>query len=90
MLLGFSQPDDHAHAPNEWFDLANYEAAIRAIVATFDEIAADIERPECGAGGVRMGESGRIAVLPYGRRTTATLRTPPGRNLHRVTTDREL
>ena len=25
VLLGFTPPDDHAHAPNEWMDLANYE-----------------------------------------------------------------
>jgi acetylornithine deacetylase/succinyl-diaminopimelate desuccinylase-like protein len=40
VLLGFSQPDEKAHAPNEWMDLENYERAIRAIVRTFDEIAA--------------------------------------------------
>ncbi|MGP1673822.1 MAG: dipeptidase [Candidatus Limnocylindrales bacterium] len=40
VLLGFSQPHDNAHAPDEWLDLANYEGAIRAIIATFDEIAA--------------------------------------------------
>jgi acetylornithine deacetylase/succinyl-diaminopimelate desuccinylase-like protein len=39
VLLGFSQPHANAHAPDEWLDLANYEASIRAIVATFDEIA---------------------------------------------------
>ena len=39
VLLGFTQPNDLAHAPNEWFDLHNYEAAIRAMAATFDEIA---------------------------------------------------
>jgi acetylornithine deacetylase/succinyl-diaminopimelate desuccinylase-like protein len=42
VLLGFSQPHANAHAPDEWFDLANYEGAIRAIVATFDEIAATV------------------------------------------------
>lgn len=40
VLEGFSQPNENAHAPNEWLELANYEGAIRAIVATFDEIAA--------------------------------------------------
>ncbi len=40
VLLGFAPPNDNAHAPNEWMDLANYEGAIRAIVATFDEVAA--------------------------------------------------
>jgi acetylornithine deacetylase/succinyl-diaminopimelate desuccinylase-like protein len=39
VLEGFTQPDDLAHAPNEWFDLANYEGAIRAIATTFEEIA---------------------------------------------------
>ena len=27
VLLGFTQPDDNAHAPNEWMDLDNYELA---------------------------------------------------------------
>ncbi|MFP5341494.1 MAG: dipeptidase [Candidatus Limnocylindria bacterium] len=40
VLLGFSQPHDNAHAPDEWLDLDNYEGAIRTIVATLDEIAA--------------------------------------------------
>lgn len=39
VLEGFTQPHEGAHAPNEWLDLRNYEGAIRAIVATFDEIA---------------------------------------------------
>jgi acetylornithine deacetylase/succinyl-diaminopimelate desuccinylase-like protein len=40
ILLGFVQPQDNAHAPNEWMDLRNYEGAIRAIARTFEEIAA--------------------------------------------------
>ena len=40
VLLGFTQPGENAHAPNEWMDLRNYEGAIRTIVRTFDEIAA--------------------------------------------------
>ena len=32
VLLGFAQPHENAHAPDEWMDLANYEGAIRAIV----------------------------------------------------------
>jgi acetylornithine deacetylase/succinyl-diaminopimelate desuccinylase-like protein len=40
VLEGFTQPNDLAHAPNEWFDLRNYEGAIRTIVGTFDEVAA--------------------------------------------------
>ncbi len=43
VLLGFSQPYENAHAPNEWMDLANYEGAIRTIIGTFQEIA-DIPR----------------------------------------------
>ena len=39
VLLGFVQPNDNAHAPDEWMDLRNYESAIRAIVRTWDEIA---------------------------------------------------
>ncbi len=39
VLLGFSQPHENAHAPDEWMSLANYEGAIRAIVRTCDEIA---------------------------------------------------
>jgi acetylornithine deacetylase/succinyl-diaminopimelate desuccinylase-like protein len=44
VLLGFAQPHENAHAPDEWMDLANYEGAIRAIVATFDEIATLVVR----------------------------------------------
>ena len=40
VLLGFVQPHDNAHAPNEWMDLANYDGAIRTIAATYDEVAA--------------------------------------------------
>jgi acetylornithine deacetylase/succinyl-diaminopimelate desuccinylase-like protein len=39
VLLGFTQPHENAHAPNEWMDLRNYEGAIRAIAGTFEEIA---------------------------------------------------
>jgi acetylornithine deacetylase/succinyl-diaminopimelate desuccinylase-like protein len=48
VLLGFTQPNENAHAPNEWLDLGNYESAIRAIARTFDEIA---ENPRIAAGG---------------------------------------
>ena len=36
--LGFTPPDDHAHAPNEYMDLRNYETGIRTIVRFFDEL----------------------------------------------------
>jgi acetylornithine deacetylase/succinyl-diaminopimelate desuccinylase-like protein len=38
VLLGFSQPDEHAHAPNEWLDLNNYETGIRLFARMFDEL----------------------------------------------------
>jgi acetylornithine deacetylase/succinyl-diaminopimelate desuccinylase-like protein len=41
VLLGFSPPDNQAHAPNEWMDLENYETAIRTVVRMWDEVAAD-------------------------------------------------
>jgi acetylornithine deacetylase/succinyl-diaminopimelate desuccinylase-like protein len=43
VLLGFSQPDEHAHAPNEWLDLANYETGIRTFARMFDELV-DLNR----------------------------------------------
>ena len=39
VLLGFDPPDQHAHAPNEWMDLDNYETAIRTVARYWDEIA---------------------------------------------------
>ena len=40
VLVGFAPADGHAHAPNEWMDLANYETGIRTIARLWDEIAA--------------------------------------------------
>ncbi len=40
VLIGFAPADGHAHAPNEWMDLGNYETGIRTIVRLWDEIAA--------------------------------------------------
>jgi acetylornithine deacetylase/succinyl-diaminopimelate desuccinylase-like protein len=40
VLMGFTPPDDNAHAPDEWMDLANYETAIRAVARLWDEVAA--------------------------------------------------
>jgi len=39
VLLGFDPPDQHAHAPNEWMDLTNYERGIRTVVRMWDEVA---------------------------------------------------
>jgi acetylornithine deacetylase/succinyl-diaminopimelate desuccinylase-like protein len=30
ILMGFGLPDEHNHAPNEWFDLGNFEAGMRS------------------------------------------------------------
>ena len=38
VLLGFTQPDEHAHAPNEWMDLRNYETSIRTIARLLAEL----------------------------------------------------
>ena len=40
VLLGFTPPDDNAHAPNEWMDLRNYETSIRTIARMWDELVA--------------------------------------------------
>jgi acetylornithine deacetylase/succinyl-diaminopimelate desuccinylase-like protein len=48
VLLGFTPPDDGAHAPNEWMDLGNYETGIRTIVRMWDELAA-LDPAELGA-----------------------------------------
>jgi acetylornithine deacetylase/succinyl-diaminopimelate desuccinylase-like protein len=40
VMLGFTPPDDNAHAPNEWMDLANYETGIMTIARYWDELAA--------------------------------------------------
>jgi acetylornithine deacetylase/succinyl-diaminopimelate desuccinylase-like protein len=40
VLLGFTPPDDNAHAPNESMSMANHETAIRTIAAYWDELAA--------------------------------------------------
>jgi acetylornithine deacetylase/succinyl-diaminopimelate desuccinylase-like protein len=40
VLLGFTPPDDNAHAPNESMDLTNYELGIRCVARMWDELAA--------------------------------------------------
>jgi acetylornithine deacetylase/succinyl-diaminopimelate desuccinylase-like protein len=39
VMLGFANPDDHAHAPNEFMRLDNYEMGIRALVRYWDAVA---------------------------------------------------
>ncbi|MES2209037.1 MAG: dipeptidase [Chloroflexota bacterium] len=45
ILMGFSNPDDHAHAPNESMVLANYETGIRTICVLWDILGSEY-RPE--------------------------------------------
>jgi acetylornithine deacetylase/succinyl-diaminopimelate desuccinylase-like protein len=39
VLLGFTPPDDNAHAPNESMLLTNYETGIRCVARLFEELA---------------------------------------------------
>ncbi len=39
ILLGFANPDDRAHAPNEFMRVANYETGIRTICWLWDDLA---------------------------------------------------
>jgi acetylornithine deacetylase/succinyl-diaminopimelate desuccinylase-like protein len=39
LLMGFGQPDENAHAPNEWIDLDNYHLGIKSAAYLYDEIA---------------------------------------------------
>ena len=38
VLMGFTNPDDNAHAPNEAMVLANYETGIRTICVLWDAL----------------------------------------------------
>jgi acetylornithine deacetylase/succinyl-diaminopimelate desuccinylase-like protein len=38
LLMGFGQPDENSHAPNEWLDLDNYHLGIRSAAHLYDEI----------------------------------------------------
>jgi acetylornithine deacetylase/succinyl-diaminopimelate desuccinylase-like protein len=39
LLMGFGQPDENAHAPNEWLDLENYHLGIKSAAHLYDELA---------------------------------------------------
>jgi acetylornithine deacetylase/succinyl-diaminopimelate desuccinylase-like protein len=39
LLMGFGQPDENAHAPNEWLDLENYDLGIKSAAYLYDELA---------------------------------------------------
>jgi acetylornithine deacetylase/succinyl-diaminopimelate desuccinylase-like protein len=42
VLLGFTPPDDNAHAPNESMDLTNYELGIRCVARFWDELGGTV------------------------------------------------
>jgi acetylornithine deacetylase/succinyl-diaminopimelate desuccinylase-like protein len=39
LLMGFGQPDENAHAPNEWLDLENYHVGIKSAAYLYDELS---------------------------------------------------
>jgi acetylornithine deacetylase/succinyl-diaminopimelate desuccinylase-like protein len=39
LLMGFGQPDENSHAPNEWLDLENYHLGIKSAAFLYDEIS---------------------------------------------------
>jgi acetylornithine deacetylase/succinyl-diaminopimelate desuccinylase-like protein len=39
LLMGFGQPDENAHAPNEWLDLENFHLGIKSAAYLYDELA---------------------------------------------------
>jgi acetylornithine deacetylase/succinyl-diaminopimelate desuccinylase-like protein len=41
VLLGFTNPDDHAHSPNESLIVANYEGGVRTIARYWEALAAE-------------------------------------------------
>jgi acetylornithine deacetylase/succinyl-diaminopimelate desuccinylase-like protein len=39
LLLGFGQPDENSHAPNEWLDLENYRRGMKCVAYLYEELA---------------------------------------------------
>ena len=39
LLMGFGQPDENAHAPNEWLDLENYHLGIKSAAYLYEELS---------------------------------------------------
>jgi acetylornithine deacetylase/succinyl-diaminopimelate desuccinylase-like protein len=39
LLMGFGQPDENAHAPNEWIELENFHLGIKSAAYLYDELA---------------------------------------------------
>jgi len=38
LLMGFGQPDENAHAPNEWIDLENFHLGIKSAAHLYNEL----------------------------------------------------
>jgi acetylornithine deacetylase/succinyl-diaminopimelate desuccinylase-like protein len=53
VLLGFTPPDDNAHAPNESMEIDNYERGIRCIARYWDELATALTADGTSPGGTR-------------------------------------
>ncbi len=53
VLLGFTPPDDNAHAPNESMDLTNYELGIRCVARLWEELAGTVGPDGTSVGGTR-------------------------------------
>ncbi|CAN5770498.1 dipeptidase [soil metagenome] len=43
VLLGFTPPDDHAHSPNEFMRLDNYEGGIRTVARYWEALGSGLE-----------------------------------------------
>jgi acetylornithine deacetylase/succinyl-diaminopimelate desuccinylase-like protein len=50
LLMGFGQPDENAHAPNEWIDLDNYHLGIKSAAYLYDELSRLGDGEESGHG----------------------------------------
>jgi acetylornithine deacetylase/succinyl-diaminopimelate desuccinylase-like protein len=56
LLMGFGQPDENSHAPNEWLDLDNYHLGIKSAAYLYDEIARiGIDAPKAAASASESG-----------------------------------
>ena len=44
IMVGFSNPDDNAHAPNETMVLLNYETGLRTIARLWDDLGSMTSR----------------------------------------------
>ena len=53
VLLGFTPPDDNAHAPNESMEIDNYERGIRCIARYWDALATALTADGTSPGGTR-------------------------------------